>query len=116
MERTSAIEILEKLALAALEKGVGVSVSVSDYEQSEGGGLRGAMLLNVAERAANARPGGVWIEEKDADWCGGGCWRCSACGYGYSFGMQSYEDLNYCPHCGERMEGATWTDGTKGEE
>ena len=116
MERTSAIEILEKLALAALEKGVGFSVSVSDYGQGEGGSRRGAMLLNVAERAANARPGGVWIEEKDADWAGGGCWRCSACGYGYSFGMLPNEDLNYCPHCGERMEGATWTDGTKGEE
>ena len=61
-------------------------------------------MLNVAERAANARPGGVWIEEKDADWAGGGCWRCSACGYGYSFGMLPHEDLNYCPHCGARME------------
>lgn len=103
MERTSAIEILEKLARAALEKGVGVSVSVSDYEQSEGGGLRGSMLLNVAERAANARPCGIWIEEEDADWAGGGYWRCSVCGFGYSYGMLEIKDLNYCPHCGAKM-------------
>lgn len=46
---------------------------------------------------------GRWIEEEDADWAGGGYWRCSACGYGYSFGMLSIHELNYCPNCGARM-------------
>ena len=101
MERMSAIEILEKLARVALEKGAGVSVSVRNYEQSERGGLRGSMLLYVD---ANARSRGFWIEEEEADWAGGGLWRCSACGFGYSQGMLSIKDLNYCPHCGARME------------
>lgn len=79
-------------------------------EQSERGGLRGSMLLYVAERAANARPCGIWIEEEDADWAGGGYWRCSACGFGYSYGMLDIKELSYCPHCGARMEGATLTD------
>lgn len=56
------------------------------------------------EKAAR-RPRGRWEIHEDASWAGGGFTKCSACGYGYSWGGFLFVDeWPFCPHCGTRME------------
>lgn len=63
--------------------------------------VRNLMALPPADR-----PRGEWLEEKGANWFGGGAWKCSNCEYGYSFsGYHEANEFNYCPNCGARMEG-----------
>lgn len=51
-------------------------------------------------------PCGRWEIHEDASWAGGGFTKCSACGYGYSWGgFFAVEEWPFCPHCGIRMEG-----------
>jgi hypothetical protein len=56
------------------------------------------------------RKTGHWIAcENKPWWSGGGYWKCSNCGYGFSF--EAYLDADewdYCPKCGSAM--------TEGEE
>lgn len=48
---------------------------------------------------------GRWIDYKSRDWSGGGAWKCSSCGYGYSWaGYHEANEFSYCPNCGARME------------
>lgn len=47
---------------------------------------------------------GRWIDYKSLDWSGGGAWKCSSCGYGYSWaGYHEANEFSYCPNCGARM-------------
>ena len=48
---------------------------------------------------------GRWIDYKSRDWSGGGAWKCSSCGYGYSWaGYHEANEFSYCPNCGAKME------------
>lgn len=63
-------------------------------------------MLNSVPSAEPERKKGKWKEEKDAAWSGGGCVRCSVCGYGYSFGAYHEPDeFDFCPNCGADMRG-----------
>ena len=59
--------------------------------------------LPSADVRENVR--GEWIESND-EMYGSGCWKCSNCGYGYSY--EAYfevNDFNFCPNCGADMRG-----------
>ena len=47
---------------------------------------------------------GKWIETKDSEWSGGGCYKCSHCSLGISFELFGLmPEWNYCPNCGVNM-------------
>ena len=49
---------------------------------------------------------GRWITVYEEGWSGGGFWKCSACGYCYSFGEYfEGDEFNFCPNCGADMRG-----------
>ena len=59
---------------------------------------------------------GHWQSIKNSEWNGGGFYKCSWCGYGYSWGQFDLADFNYCPNCGAEMEdnnemGKDWAHG-----
>ena len=48
---------------------------------------------------------GRWAEKTCVGWAGGGYWRCSCCGFCYSFGAyHEMNESNYCPNCGAKMD------------
>ena len=48
---------------------------------------------------------GRWEIHEDASWAGGGFTKCSACGYGYSWGgFFAVEEWPFCPNCGAKMD------------
>lgn len=75
-------------------------------------GSFGAILMGLVAAGNGRMPEtvsdpkrGHWICEENDDYAGGGCWRCSECGYGFSWAAyNTIDEQDYCPHCGVRME------------
>ena len=85
----------------------------SDMQKWDSGcWIRYKMFENAIEKAPTIeeRKTGKWIE-KDG-WNGDVYYDCSACGESWTTieGTPWDNDMNYCPHCGAKMEGSE-TDG-----
>ena len=75
--------------------------NLNEYEISKGLAELGLRSVPTVEPKK-----GKWISEKNKSYSGGGCWRCSNCGYGYAWdAFFEVDSFNYCPNCGARMEG-----------
>lgn len=60
--------------------------------------------LAALPSAQTERKEGRWENIEDDSWMGGGYTKCSACGYGYSWGAHHEPDeWDFCPHCGAKM-------------
>ena len=72
----------------------------TDYEKGYNNGLSMAFAIALKAPAVESKPKQGWWINPYMNRYGHPCHCCSVCGF-----KASYQDKNYCPNCGAKMDG-----------